>query len=86
MLSSAGQHQMCRCPYGNWPTKKQVFKIDDLGIHQMCLNSCGTFLVLCRIRNAPTVHLMKTDPMLFEGLMSRTNFAQKAKITHWVTA
>lgn len=81
MLSSPGQHQMCRCPYGNWPTKTQVFKIEYLGMYQMCLSSCGTFLLLHRIRNAPTLHLMKTDPMLFEGLMSRTNLAQKAEMT-----
>lgn len=66
--------------------RKQILKIHDLGIYQTCLNSCGTFLLLRRVRNALTLNLMKTDPVLFEGLMYRTNSAQKAKMTYWVVA
>lgn len=66
--------------------RKQIFKIHDIGIYWTCLKSRGTFLHLCRVRNAPTLHLMKTDSILVEGLMYRKNSAQKAKMTYWVVA
>lgn len=78
MLSSPGQKQMCTCPSGSWPTENRCLKL----MTSVFIEHVLTLVVLLhvrRVRNAPTLHPMKTDPILFEGLMYRTKSVQKQK-------